>query len=161
VQQCTVHIDQVAKTLTEGTTQKIILRTSRSKIAFANLDFWQNLCASWFSCTPFKWNPRRVRMCILRILIFAPVICTWTKWSNFDQSINSLCDKLLEHVFQAIHPLACSLQECQHKEVSIWSIRCTSAAHELWKPLSTYLLDLCDFGFCIVELSAYCFLGIC
>ena len=31
---------------------------------------------------------------------------------------------------------------------------------DLWKSLSTYLLDLGNFGFCIIELSTYCLLSI-
>ena len=55
-------------------------------------------------------------MCILCILIFAPVICTRIEWVNMvDQSICSFCNQLLEHVFQALHSLPCSLKTMCHK----------------------------------------------
>ena len=54
-------------------------------------------------------------MCILCILILYQCLCTWTEWMNFEQSICSFCNQLLEDVFQAIHPLPCSLQSVRKR----------------------------------------------
>ena len=97
-------------------------------------------------------------MCILCILIFAPVICTRIEWVNMvDQSICSFCNQLLEHVFQAVHSLPCSLKN--NVSQKRWAFDRWSTC-DLWKLLSTYLLDLGNFGFCIIELSTYCLLSI-